>query len=71
MTALDPDDWVKAKRADEGECQLAIHALHGIIGALDWIDSVEIGVTEENKRGVRASLLVAGKLITDDVRSRF
>jgi hypothetical protein len=51
MSAADPNDGVKAKRADEGELQMAIHALHGVLEALDWIDSVDIRVSEDRPSG--------------------
>lgn len=53
------------------EMEMAIHALHGILEALDWIDSVEIGVSDDRLEEGRAGLLVAGRLITAGLRRRF
>lgn len=70
MSANDPD-LVRVPRATEGEMEMAIHALHGVLEALDWIDSVQIGVSEDRLQEGRAGLLVAGRLITEDLRRRF
>lgn len=61
---------VRVQRPSESELELAIHALHGVLEALDWIDSVKIGVSEERLNDGRANLLIAGRLITEDMRRR-
>jgi hypothetical protein len=58
-------------RPTRDDLETAIHALHGVLQALNWIANVEIGVSDERLRDGRDSLLLAGRLITEDLRRRF
>jgi hypothetical protein len=64
---------VSVDRPNEGDLQLAIHALSGVFTALDWIDNCTLYelVSEAELRGTRHSLIVAGRVITEDFRRRF
>ncbi len=66
-----PRRKIPVDRPDAGEFELAIHALHGILEAVSWIDDAQIGVSEERQDDARCALIIAGKLITADFRRRF
>jgi hypothetical protein len=71
MANAETNTEVCGERLTRGDLELAIHALHGVLEVLDWIDDVQIGVSDERQRDARTSLLLAGRLITEDFRRRF
>jgi hypothetical protein len=58
---------------DEGDLQLAIHALNGVFKVLNWIDSDSLVsvATKSELANVRHDLVVAGRMVTDDLCRRF
>ncbi len=57
----------------EGDLQLAIHGLGGILQALNWLDDglLDGGLTEEQIGDARKNLIVAGLAITENITERF
>lgn len=61
-------------RPSPGDLETAIHALHGIFWALNLFvtHNVADGVTEERDRlNAIDQLIMAGRLITDEISDRF
>ncbi len=58
------------KSPDVAELQTAIHALAGVFEALNWIEHDQINKAEDELLEVKHSLIIAGQLITEDLRRR-
>ncbi|MDP2333857.1 MAG: hypothetical protein Q8M19_24535 [Reyranella sp.] len=59
------------KSPDATELQTAIHALAGVFEALNWIEHDQLNKPEDELLEVKHSLIIAGQLITEDLRRRF
>lgn len=63
--------FVSVERPDQGELEMAIHALSTILETISFVIHEETGMPEEREMEMRDGLLIAGGLITTDLRRRF
>ena len=59
--------------ATKEDAELAVHALHGILVALDWLDDgfLDDNVSAAQLKAARTELNLAGRLICERASERF
>jgi hypothetical protein len=65
---------VEVERADEDDLSLAVHAMEGIFWALDMlvVNRTADGISfEENRKTGIGGLILAGKLLAEEVTRRY
>ena len=63
----------QAEADNKADTEMAIHALHGILTALDWIDDnfLDERALPDQIKTARTELIAAGKLICEQAAERF
>jgi hypothetical protein len=68
------ENQVQVERPDRGDLELTIHALHGIMWALDMLVNQRVAdkvAHERDRRNGIANLIVAGERLCEDMAERF